>query len=146
MLKTFKATAKQLPGGLEVETASHGYKVKLVEPTIMGGTDEGINPLEALMCALGACESIVAASFCKKFGFKYDDFYVELEGDIDTKGFMGDPDVRNGLQEIRFTMHFKTDESQEKAEEFADFIQKTCPVVDNLSNGVKLVRTGVIRE
>lgn len=59
---------------------------------------------------------------------------------------MGNPDIRNGFQEIRFKMYFKTNESQEKAEKFADFIENTCPIADNLTNGVKLVRSGVVRE
>jgi uncharacterized OsmC-like protein len=146
MLTTFKATAKKLPEGLEVESSSRNFKITLDEPKNMGGTNKGMNPVEAVLCALGACESIVAASFCDKFGFKYDDFYINLEGDLDPEGFMGNPDIRNGFQEIRFEMHFKTNETQERAEEFADFIENTCPVADNLTNGVKLVRTGVVRD
>lgn len=146
MLTTFKATAKKLPEGLQVETSSRNFKMIIDEPKNMGGTDKGMNPVEALLCALGACESICAASFCKKFGFEYEEFHIELEGDLDPEGFMGNPDIRNGFQEIRFKMYFKTNESQEKAEKFADFIENTCPIADNLTNGVKLVRSGVVRE
>ncbi|MNW67214.1 OsmC-like protein [compost metagenome] len=67
-----------------------------------------------------------------------------MEGDLDPDGFMGLADVRCGFQEIRFVMHFKTTESQEKAEAFAEFIEKTCPVGDCLTNGVKLVKAGVV--
>lgn len=146
MLTTFKATAKKLPEGLQVETAARGFKIMMDEPEDLGGTDTAMNPVEAVLCALGACQSIVAAAFAEAQDFHYEEFSVELEGDLDPDGFMGLADVRNGFQEIRFTMHFKTKESQEKAEAFADFIEKTCPVGDCLANGVKLVRAGVVRD
>lgn len=146
MLTTFKATAKKLPEGLQVATESRGFKIMMDEPKDLGGTDVAMNPVEALLCALGACQSIVVAAFARAQRFEYEEFHVELEGDLDPDGFMGKADVRNGFQEIRFTMHFKTNESQEKAEAFADFVERTCPVGDCLSNGVKLVRAGVVRD
>ena len=146
MLTTFKATAKKLPEGLQVATESRGFKIMMDEPKDLGGTDVAMNPVEAPLCALGACQSIVVAAFARAKRFEYEEFHVELEGDLDPDGFMGKADVRNGFQEIRFTMHFKTNESQEKAEAFADFVERTCPVGDCLSNGVKLVRAGVVRD
>lgn len=146
MLTTFKASAKKTPAGLQVETSARGFKIILDEPEDLGGTNTGMNPVEALLCALGACQTIVASAFAEAQGFSFEEFHVELEGDLDPDGFMGLADVRNGFQEIRFNMHFKTSESQEKAEAFADFIEQRCPVGDCLVNGVKLVRAGVVRD
>lgn len=146
MLETFKATAKKTKTGLQVETDARGFKITLDEPENLGGTNTGLNPVEALLCALGACQSIVAAAFAESQNFSFEEFHVELEGDLDPDGFMGLADVRNGFQEIRYKMHFKTNESQEKAEDFVKFIEKTCPVGDCLMNGVKLVSAGVIRD
>ena len=146
MLTTFKATARKLPEGMQVETNSRGFKIMLDEPKELGGTDVAMNPVEAVLCALGACQAIVASAFAAAHKFTYEEFYVELEGDLDPDGFLGRADVRNGFQEIRFVMHFRTNESQEKAEAFAEFIEKTCPVGDCLANGVKLVKAGVVRD
>lgn len=146
MITTFKATAKKLPMGLQVEADSRGFKIVLDEPKELGGTNVGMNPVEAVLCALGVCQTIVAAAFAKAQKFKFEEFYVELEGDLDPNGFMGLADVRNGFQEIRYTMHMKTEESQERAEAFAKFIESRCPVGDCLQNGVKLVNAGVIRD
>ena len=65
MLTTFKATAKKLPEGLQVETAARGFKIMMDEPEDLGGTDTAMNPVEAVLCALGACQSIVAAAFAE---------------------------------------------------------------------------------
>ncbi|MEA4832871.1 MAG: OsmC family protein [Oscillospiraceae bacterium] len=143
MLTTFKATARKLPDGLQVETNSRGFKILIDEPKELGGTDTGMNPVEGLLCALGACQTIVASAFAAKHKIKFKEFYVELEGDLDPDGFLGRADVRKGFQEIRYTMHFVTDQPKEKIEEYVKFIEGSCPVGDCLINGVKLVLAGI---
>lgn len=54
------------------------------------------------------------------------------------------PEVRNGFQEIRSNICFKTEESQEKVDAFVEFIENTCPVGDNLMNGVPVNTQGKI--
>ncbi|MEA4900296.1 OsmC family protein [Desulfitobacterium sp.] len=143
MLTTFKATAKKLPEGLQVETDSRGFKILMDEPEDLGGTNASMNPVEAVLCALGACQTIVASAFASAHNFTFEEFHVELEGDMDPDGFLGLADVRNGFSEIRFVMHFKTNEPREKVEEYVKFIENTCPVGDCLANGVKLVLAGI---
>lgn len=146
MLTIFKARSRKTETGLQVESESRGFKLIMDEPRPLGGTDSGMNPIEALLCALGSCQSIVVAVFAKAQNFKYEEFHVELEGDLDPDGFLGRADVKKGLQEIRFTMHFKTEESQESCERFADFVQSTCPVENTLLSGVKILRTAVVKD
>jgi len=147
MLTTFKATATKLPEGLQVATEARSFKILFDEPAELGGTDKGLNPVEGLLVALGACQSIVAAAFAESQGFKLEGFRVELEGDLDPDGFLGvNPNVRNGFSEVRYKMIFKTSESQEKAEAFSKFIENSCPVGDTLSVGTKLVKAGVVVE
>jgi uncharacterized OsmC-like protein len=146
MITTYKATAKKSKDGLQVETSARGFKILIDEPESLGGTNVGMSPVEVLLCALGACQTIVATAFAESQNFHFEEFNVELEGDLDPDGFMGLADVRNGFQEIRYKMHFKTNETQEKTEAFAQFIEKRCPVGDCLENGVKLISSGVIKD
>lgn len=146
MITTFKAKATKLANGMQVESQSKNFKFYMDEPIKMGGTDLYMSPVEALLCALGGCQAIVAAAFAKAKGITFENFYVDIEGDLDLAGFMGNKDVRPGFQEIRYQMHFKSSDTQEKLEEFAAFIEATCPIGDSITNGVKLVNTGVIRD
>ena len=146
MIETFKADVKKLPEGMQVQGSSRSFTVKMDEPASLGGTNKAMNPVEASLCALGGCQAIVAAAFADAKNVKFDDFHVELEGDLDLDGFQGLSDVRPGFLEIRFKMHFKTDEPREKIEEFAEFIEATCPVGDTLKNGTKFVNAGVVIE
>jgi uncharacterized OsmC-like protein len=121
---TYKSVSRKLPGGFAVESESRGFKVIMDEPISLGGTDTGMNPVEALLAALGSCQCIAAASSAKSQGIDLKEFWVELEGDLGIDGSpRGDPSVRSGYQEVRFTMHIKTDASQDKVEAFQKLIE-----------------------
>lgn len=134
---TFKAVARS-KGGCEVETECRGFKITMDEPEEMDGTNKGMNPVEALLCSLGACQTIIAHAFAEANGIDLQDFWVDLEGDLDYDGFMHLSDVRPGLLEVRCNLHMKSSSSVEKLNEFAEFIEKTCPVSDSLMNGIKI--------
>ncbi|MDO5715915.1 MAG: OsmC family protein [Tissierellia bacterium] len=147
MKETFKVVARKTSEGLQVESEARGFKIIMDEPEDLGGTDTGMNPVEALLCALGSCQAIVAYAFAEPMGINLEGFHVELEGDLDPDGFLGLAEgVRNGYQEIRYSMHFKSDASQEELEKYAHFIESRCPVGDCLENGVPLKLTKVVVE
>lgn len=131
----FNATA-HLQKGVQVKVKSRNFEITIDEPKSMGGTDTGMNPVELTLCALGACQAIVAGAFAEKKGMTYRDFWVEVEGDLDTDGFLGLSDVRKGFSEIRYNIHIDTDEPREKVEEFVEFVEATCPIGDTISNEV----------
>ena len=147
MLETVKATARKTETGMQVKTGASGFEIIFDEPREEGGADTGMSPVEGVLCALGACQSIVCAAFARWQRFTYEDFWVELEGDLDTEGMTArDPKVRPGFQEIRYSFHFKTNEPQEKIDAFAAFIESRCPVGDSLGKGVRLVLTAAVKE
>jgi len=88
MLKTFKSNTKTLSDGMQVESSSRNFSFKMDEPKALGGTDEAMSPVEALLCALGGCQAIVVKAYAKAQGLDIEDFSVDLEGDIDLDGFM----------------------------------------------------------
>ncbi|MFP4329607.1 MAG: OsmC family protein [Spirochaetaceae bacterium] len=136
---TFKAKTN-LIDGLQVENTIRQFTLRMDEPEDLGGTDTGINPVEATLAALGSCITIVAGAFAKQQGIDLQEFSVELEGDLDPSGFLhGAEGVRRGFQEIRFTPHIKTSSSPEDVEKFIAFIKSRCPVSDNLTNETKIV-------
>ncbi len=137
---TFKATSRKLPQGLAVENEARGFKIIMDEPESLGGTNAGMNPVEAILAALGSCQCIVGAAFAKAQGIDLQDIWVELEGDLDPAGFLkGKESVRNGFQEIRMTLHITSESPAADVEAFADFIASRCPVEDNLFNKTNIV-------
>lgn len=143
---TFKTTTRLIEG-LQVENTVRQFTLRMDEPENLGGTDTGINPVEAILTALGSCVTIVAAAFAKSEGIDLQDFWVELEGDLDPSGFLkGAEGVRRGFNEVRLTPHVKTTSSPEDVEKFMDFIKSRCPVSDNLIHETKVVSETAVME
>lgn len=142
---TFKATA-HLQDGVKVKTTSRNFELIIDEPESLGGTDTGMNPVEALLASLGACQAIVARVYAPKFDVKLDDFRVEVEGDLDLDGFFNKSSVRPGYSDIRYTFRIKTDSPKEKVEEFIRFLESKCPVGDTIANSVNLKLEGIVIE
>ncbi|WHY78208.1 OsmC family protein [Neobacillus sp. WH10] len=144
-MTTFKAAA-HLQKGVQVKAKSRNFEITIDEPKELGGTDTGMNPVELTLAALGACQAIVARVYARKFKIEFDDLWIDVEGDLDTDGFMNKSDVRRGYSDIRFNFHIATDAPREKVEEFVAFIEKTCPVGDTIANPVNLKLNEIILE
>lgn len=142
---TFQATA-HLQQGVQVKAKSRNFEIIIDEPKELGGTDTGMNPVELTLAALGACQAIVARVYARKFKIEFDDLWIDVEGDLDTDGFLNKSDVRRGYSDIRFNIHIVTDAPREKVEEFVAFIEKTCPVGDTIANPVNLKLNEIILE
>lgn len=145
-VETFKAVAKSI-SGLAVEATVRDFKLRIDEPPSLGGTNTGMNPVEALLAALGACQTVVAAAFAKAQGVDLQEFWVEVEGDLDPDGFLkGKTGVRPGYQEIRYTFHIRSSSSQEKLDAFQEFIEGRCPVSDTLINATEVKPARIVKE
>ena len=145
-MKTFKANARKLKDGMQVEVSAAGFKMIFDEPENMGGTNQGMNPMSAALGVMGACQTIVAFMFAKQKGIDLQDFRVEIEGDMDMDALMKQNDQRTGFREIRYKMVFKSNEDEKTLEAFSHFIEKNCPVSDSFNQGVKLVNKGIEKE
>ncbi|MGO4957806.1 OsmC family protein [Luteococcus sp. Sow4_B9] len=131
---TFTATA-HAPETLVTTVTARGMSITIDEPPMLGGTDQGMNPVEALLGALGACKCIVARSFARKNRINLHDIRVECSGVLDPDGFMGkNPEAKIGFSRIHSVFHIDADNTDEEIAAFIDFIESHCPVQDTLAN------------
>lgn len=135
--EVFKSTV-HLQKGLQVIAKSRNFEITIDEPIELGGTDTGMNPVELVLGALGACQAIVARSFARMHKIEFSNFWIEVEGDLDPDGFMQKADVRKGFSDIRYNIHIETDAPREKVEKFIEFVEDTCPVGDTIMNPVNV--------
>lgn len=141
----FKATA-HLQDGVQVIATSRDFQITIDEPKDLGGTDTGMNPVELVLSALGACQAIVARVYAKKFKIDFNDLWIEVTGELDTDGFLLKSDVRPGYSKIHYDIHIETDAPREKVEEFIEFVEKTCPVGDTIVNAAPIELNEIIIE
>ncbi len=138
-VEKFEAVVESV-AGLKVSCKSRGFEFILDEPKSLGGTNEGMNPVEALLNSLGACKVIVAKSFARLHKIKINSIRIELEGELDTDGFMGkNPEAKIGFSKIITNFHIDADNTDEEIAAYVDFINRTCPVADSLENAPEMV-------
>lgn len=122
------------PEGMTTTCTARGMSIVLDEPPSLGGTDAGMNPVEALLSALGACKCIVARAFAAKNRIRLNDVKVQLTGTLDPDGFLGvNPDAKIGFSAIHSKFIFDADNTDEELEAFVEFIEAHCPVQDTLT-------------
>lgn len=119
-----------------MEAETRGHKIIMDEPEEMGGTDQGMNPVELTLSALGGCFSICASMFSESCGVELNDFSIDLEGDLDLRGFKGADGIDPGFQEVRFTINIDSDSSKENIEQLIELIESRCPVSDSLKRNI----------
>lgn len=135
-LATFTSRSK-LDTGFRSEVQIRAHRVVVDEPPQLGGSDAGPNPIELLLGALGACQEITYQAYAKALGIPLESVSVELEGDIDLRGFFGvDEAVRAGFQRIRGRVHLESDASREDLARLKAMVDRHCPVLDMLSTPV----------
>lgn len=135
--KTYKVTGRKV-GDLEVDIEARGHKVKLDEPIASGGTDKGMNPVEMLLGSIAACQTITTAIYAESMGIKIDDLSIEVEGDMDSAGFMGYAKFRPGYTNIRSHIKIKSDADPAMVQQLIDLVEIRCPVEDSVKNGVEI--------
>ena len=127
-----KATLKE---GVKVTCKSGNHVFYTDEPKTSGGTDEGMNPLQAFLCSLGACKSVIARMAARKMKIQFEELEVECKGTIDFDGITGkNPNAKTGIKDIETTYTFKTSATQEEIEKLVNYVDIHCPVMDTVIN------------
>lgn len=143
---TFKAEAL-LTNNFTVECTARGHKFVIDEAKTLGGKDSGMNPIEATLSALGACQAIIARLFAASRGIELKGFRIELEGDIDLSAFnKAGTSHPPHIEEIRTKVYIKSNASEEKVREFVTFVENNCPVADLLKNPSQLIPEVIIEK
>jgi hypothetical protein len=128
--------SQELVGVTEVHgTAGSGHRIVVDEPPALGGTNAAANPVEYALAALGSCQVITYRVWATHLGIKFDSISVEVEGDLDLRGFFGvDPTIRPGYEQVRITLHITGPETPARYEELRRAVDEHCPVLDLFSN------------
>jgi uncharacterized OsmC-like protein len=115
---------------------AHPFDLHADEPSALGGTDKGANPVEHLLNALAGCVTTSMVAHAAVRGIEIEEIESQLDGDIDLRGFLGlDPKTPKGYQSIRVRFRVKTDpKNLPKLRELAAF----SPVYNTLLNGTKV--------
>jgi len=130
----FEVTTRQLTGLLS-EAAIRDFSITIDEPTSLGGSDRGPNPVELVLAALGACQEITYRLYADTLDIPLNGVSVKLTGRLDLRGFFAvDEGVRPGLRDIQATVTIDSPASTDDIERLKATVDRHCPVLDILRN------------
>ena len=122
----------------EIKTGNHTFYID--EPERLGGNDKGPNPLQTLLGALIGCESIMANMVAKEINFDLQRISFSVKGELDPRGYMGDPNVRTYFEKVEISAEVKTSEPEERIQKLQELTDSRCPVFNTLkATGVEIV-------
>jgi uncharacterized OsmC-like protein len=128
--------------GVRSEIRIGRHTVVVDEPPALGGADEAPNPVENALAGLLSCQVVTYRIWAAKLGVPLDDIAVDVEGDLDVRGFYGlDDAVRPGFGEVRVRVTLSGPADPERYEELAAAVDAHCPVLDLLRNTTPVTTT-----
>lgn len=131
------ATQSSLREGFHSEVSIRDHQLSVDEPESLGGADNGPNPVELVLAALGTCQEITYRAYAAALGIPLEHVSVELEGDIDLRGFFAvDESVRAGYEAIRGKVNLVSSATPEQIETLRGAVNAHCPVLDIITQPV----------
>ena len=131
---TFEAESRQV-AGLKSEVKTRQFDLTVDEPEILGGSDQGPNPVELVLGALASCQEITYRLYADSLGIPLKGVSVKVTGDIDLRGFFAaDEAVRPGFQGIKAEVTLDSTAEEADLERLKEIVDRHCPVLDILSN------------
>jgi putative redox protein len=114
--------------GMQSTIKAANHTIIIDEPAAMGGKDTGPDPLSALLSSLAGCENVIANFVAKEIEFDLQGIEFDITGILDTRGLMGDPEVKPYFEKVRVEAKVKTSESQERVDQLQKLTDERCPV------------------
>jgi len=142
---TFAAN-DELVGATEVIVrVGSGHQFTVDEPAALGGADKAANRVEYALASLGSCQAITYRVWAAQLGVKLDKVKVDIDGDIDLRGFFGlDDRVRAGFNAVRIRVTLAGPETEARYEQLAQAVDAHCPVLDLFRNPVPVERAVIV--
>jgi putative redox protein len=135
---TFRVTTR-LEQGLRCSAQVRNLPpIAVDEPARIGGTDQGMNPVELLLAAMGTCQEIMYAVHAAIQGISLEDVSVQCTGNLDLRGLFGvDDSVPAGLTAVEYETRISSGASPDQIAALSVLVESRCPVMDTLSRPVR---------
>jgi len=93
----------------------------------MGGEGMGPNPMETVLSALAACESITAHIIAQEMEFDLQGIDFDITAQLDPRGVMGDPNIRVYFEKVEVKAALRTTESDDRIQALKQAVERRCP-------------------
>jgi uncharacterized OsmC-like protein len=133
--------ATELREGMRCETTSRGHVTVADEPRSLGGTDTAQSPIELFLTSVATCQAATYRLWADELGIAVDRVTVEVEGDIDLRGYLGlAGGVPPGYSAMRISVRLEGPETEERYRALSEEAERHCPMIDVLVRPVDVAR------
>ena len=131
----------ELSEGMRCETTSRGHVTVADEPRSLGGTDTAQSPVELFLTSIATCQAATYRLWATELGVAVDRVTVDVEGDIDLRGYLGVVDgVAPGYTAMRIRVRLEGPETDERYRMLSAEAERHCPMIDVLVRPVDVTR------
>lgn len=111
------------------------HELDIDEPSYLGGTDQGSNPVELLLSSIAACRIITYQFHAARLGIDIERLDIEMEGDLDLRGLLGvNETTRPGFGSVACKVFLYSDAHPDLVKALMDVVAAHCPVSDSVQN------------
>jgi putative redox protein len=131
-LGTVRADAK-LVADQRQEVRIKDHVLTCDEPSSLGGSDMGPNPLEFFMSAIGFCENVTFARFAALRGLQFESLETSARGHWDRRGQGEWEGIEPAFKDFVVETRIGSNEPLEKIREVARVTHMRCPMHSTIS-------------
>lgn len=111
-----------------------------------GGTNEAPTPMDYVLGSFNGCVLIIIERVAQELDFSLWDLKAHSVGTVDRRGVLGADGVSPHFQQVKNTIWFGTDESDERIEELKKIVAKRCPVYNLFKDAAVEIELNWVRE
>jgi len=131
-LGTVRADSKLVGDQLQ-EAKMRDYTLVCDEPSSLGGSDKGPNPLEFFVSAVGFCENVTFARFAALRRLEFDSLETSVRGHWDRRGQGEWEDIEPAFRDFVVETRIASDAPLEKIREIVKITHHRCPMHASIS-------------
>ena len=114
---------------------ARGFEMIIDEPSDLGGTNEGANPVEYELAAFSGCINVMGHIIAKEMEMDLKSMSIDISGLLNPDKLFGtSTEERAGYKQINVKIKADSTASSEELEKWKQAICERCPVSDNLKN------------
>lgn len=129
-----EAQLSSMPARAIATARDHHFIVD--SPPPLGGSNEEVNPIEALLSSLATCGVLVSEKVAQEMDIPLSAATAAAEGDLDPRGVRGEP-VNPRIQAFRVHLAL-TGPSQDQAESLVEAVRTRCPIYTTLERSAPI--------
>jgi uncharacterized OsmC-like protein len=135
-----KSTVTTFSGLGQDQAHRAAFTFEADHPACFASEDRGATPVEIVLSALGSCLMAGVAAVAQNRGIQLRSVTATVEGNMNILGILGgDPDVRNGFNDVRVHFDIDADATPEELEALVAQSQKRSAVFDIMTNPTRVV-------